>query len=403
VIARALTVAALLTVFFAVAQGQETPGAKGPRITVGADGTLLNDGKPYRGIGVNYYDCFARCLADTADTSYREGFKILAEHRIPFVRASWGGYYPVNWKLYQTDKEAYFGLMDGVVRAAEESGIGIIPSLFWFEACVPDLVGEPCSAWGDPESKTHAFMRQYVREVVTRYKKSPAIWAWEFGNEYNLAVDLPNAAQHRPPTPTQFGCPATRSAADDLNTDMLRTAYRAFADEVRKIDPVRPITTGDSAPRQAARHLRTERSWTPDSPEQLHENLALLSVDPMNLISVHVYPGEVENRFGKDAQTTHAELIRECMAASAAVKKPLFIGEFGPPADNEAPWDRESAKAKGLELLKAVEESGAPLAAIWVFDFDHQESFINIRPGNHRAHYLEAVAEANARMWAQAR
>jgi hypothetical protein len=367
-------------------------------ITVGADGALLREGKPYRGIGVNYFDCFTRCLENPEDTSYREGFKTLAEHEIPFVRASFGGFYPANWKLYQNDKETYFRLMDNVVKAAEESGIGIIPSLFWAVACIPDLVGEPCNAWGKPDSKTHAFMRQYVREVVGRYVDSKAIWAWEFGNEYSLAVDLPNAADHRPPTPTQFGAPATRSAEDDLTSEMINTAFKAFAEEIRRIDPVRPITTGNATPRHSAEHLRNARGWKTDSREDLMRNLAFATPDPMNMVSIHVYPGDIEKRFEADSKTTYADVLRVCLEGSAAAKKPLFIGEFGGPPDNQAPWNFESAKVEGLALLKAIEESKVPLAAIWVFDFAWQDDFINISTSNHRAHYLGAVRDANRRI-----
>ncbi len=64
---------------------------------------------------------------------------------------------------------------------------------------MPDLVGEPMDQWGNPESKVHEWMREYVREVVTRYRYSPAIWAWEMGNEFGLQASLPNAASHRAP------------------------------------------------------------------------------------------------------------------------------------------------------------------------------------------------------------
>ena len=40
--------------------------------------------------------------------------------------------------LYLKDKEAYFRRLDSVVRAAEEQGIGLIPSLFWNLATVPE-------------------------------------------------------------------------------------------------------------------------------------------------------------------------------------------------------------------------------------------------------------------------
>ena len=69
--------------------------------------------------------------------------------------------------------------------------MSIVPSFFWHTACLPDLVGEPRNQWGNPDSKTIAFMRQYTRDVVSRYANSPAIWIWEFGNEYDLAADCP--------------------------------------------------------------------------------------------------------------------------------------------------------------------------------------------------------------------
>jgi hypothetical protein len=55
---------------------------------------------------------------------------------------------------------------------------------------LPDAVGEHHDQWENPKSKTIGTMRQYVGDIVGRYKDSPAIWAWEFGNEPNLSVDL---------------------------------------------------------------------------------------------------------------------------------------------------------------------------------------------------------------------
>ena len=152
---------------------QQSPG-----LTVSEEGILLKDGQPYRGIGINYFNAFLRRLKDPGDTSYREGFQALAGKEVPFARFAACGFWPVEWKLYLEDKEAHLRLLDDVVKAAEEAEIGLIPSLFWFDACVPDIVGEPRSAWGDPESKTIAFMQQYVADVVPRYLGSPAIWAW---------------------------------------------------------------------------------------------------------------------------------------------------------------------------------------------------------------------------------
>ncbi len=253
------------------------------------DGVLLKDGVPYRGIGVNYFDAFARTLADPNDTSYDAGFRVLAEHKIPFARFMCTGFWPAEMKLYREDKQAYFKLLDGVVLSAQRHGIGLIPSLFWYMPMVPDLVGEPCDQWGNPQSKTHEFMRTYVREVVTRYQDSPAIWGWEFGNEYNLDADLPNAKEHLPPIVPQLGTPATRSDRDILTHEMVRTAFREFAKEVRKYDRTRIVCTGNSIPRPSAWHQMHEGTWTKDSPEQFAEMLAGDNPDPMDTISVHIY------------------------------------------------------------------------------------------------------------------
>ena len=104
-------------------------------------GELLLRGVPFRGIGVNYYDAFTRMLGQTARTNYDAGFRELAAKRIPFARFSAGGYWPLDWGLYQTNRSEYFARLDGVVQSAARHGIGLIPSFFWDMSTVPDLVG----------------------------------------------------------------------------------------------------------------------------------------------------------------------------------------------------------------------------------------------------------------------
>ena len=242
-----LAILALSTLTRAFAATAPAPNAHFG-LSVSVDGTLIRDGRSYRGIGVNYFDAFSRTLTQPGDTSYEQGFKTLAEHKIPFARIMGCGYWPVDNQLYQHNKALYFERFDGVVRAAEKYNIGLIPSLFWNMATVPDMVGEACDQWGNPASKTHEFMRAYIKDVVTRYKDSPAIWGWEFGNEYNLGADLPNAAEWRPLIQPKLGTALTRSAHDELTHDMIRTAFAAFAREVRKYDTYRIISSGNAFP-----------------------------------------------------------------------------------------------------------------------------------------------------------
>jgi hypothetical protein len=353
--------------------------AQSPNFKVGADGQLLKEGKPFRAIGINYFSCFGRALEKADDTSYDEGFRVLAEHKIPFARFSATGFWPKDMDLYKTDREEYFRRLDAVVASAEKHGIGLIPSLFWYFSCVPDLVGEPMNQWGNPQSKTHAWMRQYVKEVVTRYRNSPAIWGWQLGNEYSLQAAI--GANGRARTVPELGTPETRSEQDDLTFNDIRVASQEFAKAVREHDPSRLIFTGDALPRPSAWHLENEGTWTLDSEQQFRQMLKSLNPDPINTLNVHVYSDDMPR-------------ISWSVRAAKLIDKPLFIGEFGVPGTGP---EVEKTFRRMLEL---IEESDTPLAALWVFNLSSQneDPFFNVTADNARAYQLKEVSEANARL-----
>jgi hypothetical protein len=358
------------------AMAQRTGGQAGTAgISPGPDRAMLKDGQPFRAIGINYFDCFLRTLKDGNDTSYEAGFATLAARGIPFVRFCATGFWPTDMRLYLNHRAEYFRRLDGVVRSAQKHGIGMVPSLFWFYATVPDLVGEPIQEWANPQSKTQAFMREYVREVVGRYRDNPAIWVWEFGNEYSLAASLPNAKEHRPPVAPELGTPASRSERDELSFTMVAQTFAAFGREVRKYDAQRLIVTGDSFPRPSAWHQEQEGKWTTDTPEQFAEMMRLVNPAPITGISVHLYEDN-EGRLGQAVQ------------AARQLHKPLFVGEFG------APGATPEAQAACRRQLKAIRDEEVSLAALWVFDLASQDDF-SVTATNARAGQLELIAQAN--------
>jgi len=353
--------------------------AQPPALKASADGQLLKDGRPFRAIGINYFSCFLRTLENGEDTSYDEGFRVLAGFGIPFARFAATGFWPKDMALYQSDREEYFRRLDAVVESAEKHGIGLIPSLFWYFACVPDLAGEPMNQWGNPQSKTHAWVRDYVREVVSRYRNSPAIWGWEMGNEFSLQASLPNAAERRARIVTDRGTPESRSERDDVTFDHFRVAFAEFAKAVREHDPSRLIFSGDALPRPAAWHMEKEGTWIPDDEQQFCKMLRNLNPDPINAISIHAY--------GKDLKR-----IAWSVRAAKLIKKPLFVGEFGVPGT--APEVEKDFR----KMLKIIEESPIPLAALWVFDLPSQDADFNVTAANARAYQLKELGEANARV-----
>ena len=69
---------------------------------------------------------------------------------------------------------------------------------------------------GNPESKSSTFIEQYTMEMELRYRHSPAIWGWKFGNEYSLHTDLPNTVDHRPKIVPQLETALKRTSKAEL-------------------------------------------------------------------------------------------------------------------------------------------------------------------------------------------
>lgn len=354
---------------------------------VRTDGTLLRDGKPFRGYGVNHVSCFWRILQSRDDDSFRAGFRALAELGIPFARFAACGYWPRDWALYFQSPSDYWRRLDRVVNAAERSEIGLIPSLFWHYPTAPDLCHDPVQAVANPGSSTRRFLAEYTQRLVKRYRSSPAIWGWEVGNEYNLPADLPNAAQHRPQIAPDRGTPPLRTANDELTHRHVRSVLKFVSNEIRQHDPQRLISSGNAFPRPSAWNQERHGSWSPDTEGQFAEMLAADNPSPIDTLGGHLYQ-ESTRRFGTENSTE--ALLASAMRTATAARKPLFIGEFG----TEANRPREEFDS----MLNAMVRSRVPLAAIWVYDFPEQDSDWNVTTRNPRSWQLQRLTEANSRL-----
>jgi hypothetical protein len=340
------------------------PMLAGGGLTVSPDGQLQRYGRPYRGVGVNYYDAFQRAIEQEYPRDCESGMALLEAREIPFARFSAGGYWPVHWGLYQTNRFDYFaphGRCGAFRRAASD----------WADSVVllePERHsrpgGEPCSSWGNTNSKVHAFMKSYVREVVSRYRDSAAIWAWEFGNEFNLAADLPNAADHRPPVVPELGTPSVRTAADELTHDQIRVAFAAFAAEVRRLDPERLISSGNAFPGQARGIRRNRNPGT--------------RIRPSNSPKCSATTTRVESTACRFGPTSHRiwNASKPRSGWDGRRKSPRPSGEFGVPG-RPLPEQREKFTA----LLNQLDQAGVNLAALWVYDFNGQVSRLECHRG----------------------
>ena len=336
-----------------------------PGLSAARDGTLLRNGVPYRGVGVNYTDAFLRPLRHPGDESYRDDFRKLAANHIPFARVAACGYPASDYQLYLQDKEKYFKVLDGVVQAAEESNVGLIADLFWVTYTVPDLVGEPRDQWGNAQSKTRQFMRTYTREVVSRYVNSPAIWGWEFGNEYNNSVDLPDAWRNLPPVNPRLGRTRSRGPDDALTTQIFTSALSDFARTVREIDDHRILLTGNSIPRFSAYHMQTGGRPGPDNRDQFATVLLHQNPGPFNPVCIHTAPVSPMPHFAK-RPVSYNELIQTCAGAARSASKSLSIEEFitcPPKTECSTATRRQNVN----EVLAAIRANNVSLASVWVY------------------------------------
>lgn len=363
-------------------------------LSVSADGVYMRNGKAYQGIGINYFNAFYRTILNNNDKSYTQGLKYLGDNKIPFIRFSSTGFWPNELKLYRDNKNLYFTLLDEFVRCAETNGVGLIPSLFWYYAAVPDLVGEHMNQWGNPNSKTIAFMRTYTADIVNRYKNSPAIWGWELGNEWNSYVDLQSQAiNFLPKISVAQGTPASRTIEDAITTVILRTALNEFAAVVRTYDSYRPIFSGNGICRTNSYHLYKYATWTEDSSTEYTSLLDAYNPNALGTITVHLYP-EHESKFFTDynPRATLSQFLKETMRSAKELKKPLFLGEFGSPKTLGTTLEAQ----KFQELLSAVIDNKVQLSSLWVYDFTYQDADWNITQNNSRSYQLNSIINANA-------
>jgi hypothetical protein len=351
------------------------------------NGVLFKEAEPYRGVGANYFDLFLRVLHEPTNGTSLEGLRQLGRAGIPFVRFA-VAYDDADWRIFLDQREEFLRRLDLVVRAAERANVGLIPSFFWSFMSFPDLANEPRDQWGNPDSKTSGLMRQIVSEIVERYKNSPALWAWEFGNEPNLEADLPNAAQIRKPGGTEH---------DDLTSEVMVVMLREFAKAVRQHDAHRLIIAGHSHPRPAAWHNSAEKSWKADSKEQTLEILRRDNPAPLDTIAIHIYAGEPAPKETAAWAKDHAEYLRAVRQLSQEMKRPVFVGEFGLASNGQT----GDTRAGFEHLLTDLEQAQVDLAAFWVFDLGSQSDNWSVTFANARAYMLKLTAEANRR-WNQA-
>lgn len=287
-----------------------------------------------------------------------------------FLRVSVTGYWPVNigdkfndLALWQADSAAFWATEDRMFDDLDRAGVRLVPSFVWNPTQFPALAGETLATFlRNPGSQSRRLLARFVTEFITRYRGRRTILFYELTNELNLGADLDLRRKCADPT---------RCALDDFTTDDMVAFSRDLVSLIKSLDRTRPVTSGYSIPRRSATHLEARPEFAPGGPDWTLDTLDefkhyLLSVhEPFDIISVHIYPGIENDRFGRPPGQQYA-LVADAAEAAREAGKKLFIGEFGDAGPT--PFMRN--------MLDAIVREKVDYASFWVWEYYQKTTYL---------------------------
>lgn len=344
------------------------------------DGTLMKDGKPFYGVGVNYFGLINGNMKNHWDVSSSlRSLETLASYDVRVIRFNLAVYWGRDWKYVIDEEESYFNAVDAVVEKAEELNIGLIPCIFW--GCVPDYYSEPLgTGYKTDKTKTMKFIESFTEKVVRRYADSSALYAWEYSNETLLSCDWMELStlegQVRPD-----GTP--RDKNDLLSSEYYKTALALFSETVTRCDPYhRIIGSGDAEYRESAYNLAHGRGWQKDTQAEHEEMIDYINED-MTAISFHKYTSfgakSIENPQKVAPYLGYYDdwsgFMRYFIAQGKRTKKAVYLGETGfDYRDAAERMSVENIRLMTKTILGAAVEEGMPLTLLW--NYDERSKFV---------------------------
>ncbi|MHB0960002.1 MAG: cellulase family glycosylhydrolase [Pirellulaceae bacterium] len=350
--------------------------------------TLNLDGREYRAIGVNMPDLHQTYFGtwfhlaqiygtpEKARQAMVTGIEDAGRSGLTFIRFFASPGYPRDQAmLYDRDPERYWTLMDELFSHCRQHHLKLVPSLGTIPG--PYLhFGETGRAILDPQSRTNAWVRQYVREFVTRYKDDPTVLMWELVNEGMLHADVEMEGRKLLPAgvypPGTIHVRENGNLEDSLNWADYLLLYREHTAFIKSLDPNHLVTSGDAHVRPectSRRETFPQFKFRPDTwREWLANNLAS-QPEPLEVFSVHFYGNDVPDQAqvpwnGMTVIDTMRRVVR-CVHAS---ESPIFIGELGASPHNQAdPTGRWLC-----ECIDAMEAENVSLMALWAWHFPWQ-------------------------------
>lgn len=410
-----------------------------PKLGLQTQGTsFIRNGRAFTGIGINHFSLLVRQLVSGVGPAVDYDADLRAIKQtwgLPFVRFAAGFYSRATWlaNWYQA-KSTYFAAFDAIVAKAEALNIGLIPCLLWDCRGFTDICYTTAGQLQHPShlatktSPAYLLFQEFVADVVTRYRSSPAIWAWDLGNEivsnagpeYNSAWLLDGTGTDGGATPLPASLNwGTRPDGSNYptNAKMSLSQWVAFSyaavREIQQADGYgRAVLSGNALGNSFAVGAQTANSLTADTQAKWDSNSATLNMSWLAFrdqafptVNMHTYPQSLSNsQFFSGAEKTQAELIALSRAWADAAGKAFIQAEWGAtywgdPVDQTS-TNLATEQANFNAALAAV-QANAKVSALWNYGGDLAGSSNWMKwkvSGPERLYQLQAVATANAAM-----
>jgi hypothetical protein len=340
---------------------------------------------PAAHLGLNKYELVRQYLgtANGGDggSEYRKVTRALAKKAIvdargaeaSFLRVAVTGYAPSTYyqrgdlALWMENGPAYWRIVDETFDDLDAAGVAVVVTFLWNISQFPAMTGESVrDLIVDRESRSYRLASKYISEFIARYKGRRTILFYELTNELNLGADLDLVGRCRK---QEFS--KVCEVKGNYTTAEMIDFTRRLASVIRASDSTRPISSGFSAPRPIAEHLRARPEWSKgkgdvakDTRAQYERNLQDIHA-AFDVVSVHLYPGKENARFGEmDPRST--ELLDITKKAVDRMGKKLFVGEFGE-ASTGGSQQKDSFTSR---ILEKIVQLRVPYSAVWAWEFD---------------------------------
>ncbi len=321
-------------------------------------------------------DCW--CTPETTRWGAEQSLKELAEHGFKTIRVFCGH---VNPDASEKEVNKFWAYSDLMYDMCDKYGIRMVVNLGmtgpeFLEGSYVDGKWTPCETFYDlmtnPECESRKNVHLFLEQYINRYKDRPAVLMWEVVNEAALEADIGGTT----------GTPW-------FSLLQVSEYYRDMAEHVKRLDPDRILTSGDSILRSAQWHLfkgvmagQEGSDWTMDNEEDRLSAFWLLNKD-LGALSVHGYGVGYANGNGcahyrkttgdkpEDAVITWELMLGEAKRLGI----PLYNGECGGTMDengNEvAVTNRSKEAAIGRKrYLDTLIDAGVQLTHWWTFRSD---------------------------------